>query len=175
MNKPFMTYKEEADSLRDQLAAAQVRVDAIGEASLNAQARFQQREKELIAHIEAWKHTAEQHLRNEQFYQGLLDDCAFHLGPETFISDDGSVQDSPIRLKIPEMVAALLAHIERLRKVITTARSFSEGGKKLAREALAATPAQSLAKYHNKILEKAANKCEPTIWADVIRAMKEPE
>lgn len=36
-------------SAYDQLAAAQARIDAVGEAALNMQAKFQQREAELLA------------------------------------------------------------------------------------------------------------------------------
>jgi chromosome segregation ATPase len=37
----------------------------------------------------------------------LLDKLALYLGPGVFISDDGSIQDKPLRAKIPEMLAAL--------------------------------------------------------------------
>ena len=60
----------------------------------------------------------------------------------------------------------LMAHVERLWEVLSIAMV---GGDYLA------TPAQSLARLRNGVLEEAAKKCEPTIWADVIRAMKEPE
>ena len=59
--------------------------------------------------IAAWMDTAARHCANEDFYRGLLDQTAAHLGPDVFKSDDGSIQDSPIRLKIPELVAQLAA------------------------------------------------------------------
>jgi hypothetical protein len=40
-------------------------------------------------------------------YRDLLDQCAASLGPEVYRSDDGSMQDRPIRLKIPGLVAQL--------------------------------------------------------------------
>lgn len=55
----------------------------------------------------SWESIATQHLQNEQFYRSLLEQVAAHLGPDVFISDDGSVQDSPLMLKIPELVAAI--------------------------------------------------------------------
>lgn len=48
--------------------------------------------------------------RNQDFYRDLLDKCAENLGPlktNAFICDDGSVSDSPIRIKIPALVAEL--------------------------------------------------------------------
>lgn len=47
---------------------------------------------------------AARYSRNSDFYQGLLDECAQHLGKEVYTSDDGSVQDSPLRLRVPELV-----------------------------------------------------------------------
>jgi len=64
----------------------------------------------------AWEETAAQHCRNEFFYRGLLDQIAVHLGPNVYVSDDGSIQDSPLRLKIPEMVADLRAKLEAAEK-----------------------------------------------------------
>lgn len=60
--------------------------------------------------LSQWMGVAAQHLRNESFYRGLLDKVAAELGPvrrKAFISDDGSIQIDPIRLKIPELVAEL--------------------------------------------------------------------
>lgn len=59
--------------------------------------------------IAAWMQTAAQNQQNTDYYRDLLDECAKHLGQEVFISDDGSVQDSPLRAKIPELVAKLAA------------------------------------------------------------------
>lgn len=59
--------------------------------------------------LDNWIESARQFACNADFYRGLLDDTAKHLGPEVFVSDDGSVQDEPLRLKIPEMVRELAA------------------------------------------------------------------
>ena len=61
----------------------------------------------MAKRIAAWMETAAAYSRNVDFYQGLLDKTAAHLGPDVFVSDDGSIQTEPLRLKIPEMVAAL--------------------------------------------------------------------
>ena len=64
--------------------------------------------EKLRLHRDSWMDIADQHCRNEAFYRGLLEQIASHLGPEVFVSDDGSVQDSPLMLKIPELVAVLV-------------------------------------------------------------------
>jgi DNA repair exonuclease SbcCD ATPase subunit len=51
------------------------------------------------------------YLRNQLYYAGLLDEVAKHLGEDVFVSDDGSVQDTPLRAKIPGMVAAIKADL----------------------------------------------------------------
>ncbi|MFA6290164.1 MAG: hypothetical protein WC637_00205 [Victivallales bacterium] len=73
-----------------------------------------QRISTLQGQIENWKDSAAQFLRNQKYYAGLLDEVAKHLGNDVFISDDGSVQDEPLRAKIPELVAALKAEIKVL-------------------------------------------------------------
>ena len=62
---------------------------------------------EVVARsIAAWMTTAAQAQRNCDFYRGLLDECAKHIGAPAYTADDGTVMDSPVRLKIPELVAA---------------------------------------------------------------------
>ena len=63
---------------------------------------------EVVArHIARWMDTAAQNERNTAYYRGLLDECAKHLGPAVYTADDGSLYDSPVRAKIPELVAQL--------------------------------------------------------------------
>ncbi len=57
-----------------------------------------------------WMEMSARQSENAGFYAGLLDKCAENLGPlaeQAYISDDGSVQDEPLALKIPELVAEL--------------------------------------------------------------------
>lgn len=61
--------------------------------------------------LDVWIDVAAQNDRNTAFYRGLLDDCAKHLGPDVYMADDGSIQDEPIRLKIPAMVKYLAEDI----------------------------------------------------------------
>jgi hypothetical protein len=67
----------------------------------------------LQKEVTNWKEGAAQYHQNANFYCGLLDKVGEHLGPEVFVSDDGSIQDEPIRLKIPDMVAALRKQVEK--------------------------------------------------------------
>lgn len=56
-----------------------------------------------------WMESAMQMARNADFYRGLLDQCAEHLGLAAYTADDGTVMGTPVRLKIPELVAELVA------------------------------------------------------------------
>lgn len=58
--------------------------------------------------IAAWMGYAAQAQRNADFYRGLLDECAKHLGPRAFTADDGTVMEDPIRLRVPELVAEMM-------------------------------------------------------------------
>jgi hypothetical protein len=55
---------------------------------------------------------------NAEFYRGLLLRCAEPFGTEVRTSDDGSVQDEPLVLKIPELVAAVAAREQALQSEI---------------------------------------------------------
>lgn len=46
--------------------------------------------------------------RNADFYRDLLIETAVKLGLAVYVSDDGSVQDEPLLLKVPELVAELV-------------------------------------------------------------------
>lgn len=61
--------------------------------------------------------TAAQFLRNQQFYYELLEQVASHLGPDVFVSDDGSIQDSPLMLKVPDLVLSLKKRVAELEKL----------------------------------------------------------
>lgn len=55
-----------------------------------------------------WYDTAAQFARNADYYRGLVVQIGKMLGPEAYISDDGSVQDDVLCAKVPELVAAKL-------------------------------------------------------------------
>jgi hypothetical protein len=54
-----------------------------------------------------WRDTAAMFSRNQDFYQGIINQIGAIIGPEAFTSDDGSVQDSVLALKLPELVKGL--------------------------------------------------------------------
>jgi hypothetical protein len=62
----------------------------------------------------AWEQTAQQHARNEDYYRGIVQDIGRMLGPEAYISDDGSIQDEVLCAKVTELVATLKQHDQRL-------------------------------------------------------------
>lgn len=76
---------------------------------------YEKRIVALEAEVNTWKNTAEQSCSNEEFYRDLLDETGKHLGPQVFIANDGSKMDSPLRLKIPGLVAALEAQLAEAR------------------------------------------------------------
>ena len=61
----------------------------------------------LIKERDAWIDTARQHATNEQFYRNILVDIGTMLGPEVYKSDDGTIQDEPLILKIKELIKPL--------------------------------------------------------------------
>ncbi len=54
-----------------------------------------------------WVETARSYAKNEEFYRDLLDQCAEHIGDDAFINDAGERTESPVRLKIPDLVKGL--------------------------------------------------------------------
>ena len=58
--------------------------------------------------VESWRQTAEQHHRNEQWYRELLIKLGRQLGEPVYISDDGSVNDEPLILKVVERLEQLI-------------------------------------------------------------------
>jgi len=63
--------------------------------------------------IAAWMQTAAQGYRGAEFYRDLLEKCGRALGVEAYTSDDGSVQQDVLALKVPELVKKLIPENER--------------------------------------------------------------
>lgn len=61
-----------------------------------------------IAERNMWVESAAMFSRDADYYRGLVDQIAEAIGVEAFTSDDGSIQDSPVRAKLPELVSAKL-------------------------------------------------------------------
>lgn len=64
--------------------------------------------EQAIAERNAWVTSAMQFSRNEEYYRGLLDQIGEAIGPDAYTADDGSVSDSVLRAKLPELVRARL-------------------------------------------------------------------
>ena len=54
---------------------------------------------------DAWIDTANQMTENASFYRGLVARIGEHFGVEAKTSDDGSIQQDVLALKVPELVA----------------------------------------------------------------------
>ena len=64
--------------------------------------------KEFARVLDLWLEIAHQYARNEEFYRGLIDQCAEYIGEEAYTADDGTIHESPVRLKVPELVKQLV-------------------------------------------------------------------
>ena len=67
-------------------------------------ATLEKKVEELELQAKGWENIAAQFARGMEYYVGLLDEIAKNFGREAYISDDGSIQDSPLRAKMPELV-----------------------------------------------------------------------
>lgn len=65
------------------------------------------------AAIENWKETAALYGKNADYYKELLDEIGENLGIAAYVSDDGSVQDSVLIEKLPELVKNVMYHVNK--------------------------------------------------------------
>lgn len=65
-----------------------------------------------------WIDIAAQDERNTEYYRNLLVQCGEIIGEESYISDDGSVQNDVLCAKIPELVKQQKDKLYSLRKII---------------------------------------------------------
>jgi hypothetical protein len=65
-------------------------------------------ESKLVNCLSEWYDIAEQASRNTNYYRGLVVKIGKMLGPDAYISDDGSIQDDVLCAKVPELVASKL-------------------------------------------------------------------
>jgi|SRR5665213_1332929 len=84
------------------------------EAALRNAAASLETAKNNNGHAEAWQETARNSQEIVAFCCGILERIATVLGPDVFVSDDGSVQNSPILLKVPELVERAVARLNNL-------------------------------------------------------------
>jgi hypothetical protein len=62
--------------------------------------------KSLVRERDNWMDSAAEFQRNQQFYRGLLVDIGNLYGVAARTSDDGSIQDDVLALKVKELVVA---------------------------------------------------------------------
>ncbi len=70
--------------------------------------------------IKNWTESAAQYAVNLDYYTGLLDEIAKNFGIESYTSDDGSIQDTPLRAKIPELVKRCVDKKHEYAKLLDT-------------------------------------------------------
>lgn len=119
--------------------------------------RLLEAEAEARRSAKAWEESAAQFARNEDYFRGLLDECAKHLGPACYVCDDGSISQDPLRAKIPELVAATakLANDRLTAEVVP-------GLEKLRQEAMASLTHETMAQRERRCIEFCAkHNCQP--------------
>lgn len=61
----------------------------------------------VATRIAFWMRTASEGYRGAEFYHNILEECGKHIGVEAFTSDDGSIQEDVVALKVPQIVKVL--------------------------------------------------------------------
>lgn len=57
---------------------------------------------------DSWEESARQFARDVDFYRGLLRQCGQLLGKDCYTSEDGTVQEDVLAIKVPEVLHKLL-------------------------------------------------------------------
>lgn len=63
----------------------------------------------VATRIAFWMQTASEGYRGAELYHNLLEECGKHIGVEAFTSDDGSIQEDVVALKVPSLVQKLVS------------------------------------------------------------------
>lgn len=69
--------------------------------------------------VKAWEQSAAEFCSGMEFYRGIVHQVGEMFGVAARTSDDGSIQDSVLALKVPELVAAVLAENSRHAPIVT--------------------------------------------------------
>lgn len=77
------------------------------ESAEDAAQRFAARVIELEREVQNWTDSAAEYARGSDYYQGLLDQIGQSIGDKARTADDGSISDSILRAKLPELVKEL--------------------------------------------------------------------
>ena len=87
---------------------------------------------------DAWKNSAAEFCRNQQYYSGLIDQAAKHIGLSMYTADDQGVNEEPLRAKLPECVEAMTQDRDSLKIIASRALD----GEAALRNQLAASQAR---------------------------------
>lgn len=119
---------EKCDEMARKLAEVERERDAIGLASTERYVDELGKNRDLRAQLaeskrerDNWIETAVQMDRGRTFYQGLVRQIGERFGVAARTSDDGSVQDDVLALRVPELVDAALAQVRTLREALDEA------------------------------------------------------
>jgi hypothetical protein len=74
------------------------------------------KQKAFAAGAESQNEIVAQEIRNRDYYRGLVIKALEYLGPEKYVSDDGTVNDNPLRAKLPDLVRALAEKVKQCDK-----------------------------------------------------------
>lgn len=70
------------------------------------------------AELDAWQETAERESRGVAYYRSLVVNIGETIGEAAYIADDGGRADDVLCAKVPELVAAQAALVQRLREAL---------------------------------------------------------
>ena len=85
--------------------------------------------------MEGWKETAAQHLRNKDYYRGLVQEVGKHFGADAYISDDGSIQQDILCAKVPDLVARMNERVWELESERTLFQEYVAKNPKVMEDA----------------------------------------
>jgi hypothetical protein len=75
----------------------------------------------LANQVESWQDTARHFSDSADFYRGIVNEVGGLFGEAARTSDDGSVQDGVLALKVPNLVRELLSQNKKLRNKLARA------------------------------------------------------
>jgi len=115
-------FENEVDYCKSHLADHE-RSDPFRLAAMLRQAAAQARELEQVTRErDAWLSTAMQVSRDTEFYRGLVQQAGEVFGVEAKTSDDGSIQEDVLVVKVPELVQRQARELETAQKELAKTR-----------------------------------------------------
>jgi len=80
----------------------------------------------VASRIAEWMKVAAQGYRGAEFYRNIIDQCGRSLGIEAFTSDDGSVQQDVLALRLHELVVGLIPEGERATRLASVPKMYDK-------------------------------------------------